>query len=57
MGPRPSLVLVSEVPGTDPGAAAACGSPQGLFPGPWMLGVGLEADFRDGKRLSRNPTA
>ena len=50
-------MLVSEVPGTDPGAAAACGSPQGLFPGPWMLGVGLEADFRDGKRLSRNPTA
>lgn len=33
------------------GAHRACSQ------GPGMLGMGLEADFRDGKRLSRNPTA
>ena len=45
-GPRPSLALVSEVPGTDPGAAAAHGSPQGLFPGPWHTGSGTGGRFQ-----------
>lgn len=54
-----SLALASEASETDSPWFGLQGTDQGLAPpfGPDMLGAELETNFREGKKLSRNPLA